>query len=649
MPLFNKHTSTTLFSQRSRSLAKVLLIACLSFSFSACGLNLKPSKSDNRNLVPTPQLAQRLLTEGDTAQAAFVYSQLANRELDPTRQQNYQLTATELYFDAELYNDGMQLYASLPNTLNTETLRPRLLILRAYNTLATGDYEAAIDQLPPTRSLTDRTLQVRALELQSRAYALNNAPDQALKSRVLLEGVLQTPKAIELNRTKIASMLAALDMNTLRTIAQTPGGSVYRGWLEYSALTRRQASMAPELYVQRNNAWRARYPNHPASYLEFAGTQISDTMPTGIITDQVALLLPLTGQFSEIGDAIKTGFIAARFDAAGTSNIKLYDTKSDTGTAIQQYERATAEGASLIVGPLNKSAVINLTVGNRITVPTLSLNYVGEDMPGNENLFQFGLLPEDEARDGANYALKQNHRKAIVIASDSPISQRQSSAFEAQFINGGGEILATDVVAADSYDFSQQLTKILDINSSHSRKRRLETLLETNIEFEPSIRGDIDVIFMAVDSEQALLLRPQLKFQHAGKVPLISTSQVFSGDSDADRDGDLTGVKYNDIPWTLTDVPNNSPLYRVISQSHQDSIQKLIALGIDAYQLHTQLDNMRLDPTLSIEGKTGALSLAEGNRIRRRLEWAEFQEGIPVRISGALPIEAILPNLQGNL
>ena len=77
---------------------------------------------------------------------------------------------------------------------------------------------------------------------------------------------------------------------------------------------------------------------------------------------------------------------------------------------------------------------------------------------------------------------------------------------------------------------------------------------------------------MAVDSEQALLLRPQLQFHHSGKLPLISTSQVFSGEPDADRDGDLTGIKYNDIPWTLTDANSDSDLYRSINVNHQDGI-----------------------------------------------------------------------------
>ena len=58
---------------------------------------------------------------------------------------------------------------------------------------------------------------------------------------------------------------------------------------------------------------------------------------------------------------------------------------------------------------------------------------------------------------------------------------------------------------------------------------------------------------------------------------------------------------------------------------------------------------MRLDPSYSLYGKTGALTLAEGNKIRRRLEWAEFQEGLPVKISEALPVRKELPPLQGDL
>ena len=629
-------------------LSRLLLLTSLALS--ACGFNVNQGADTAPPVVvPTPQLASQLLANGETARAAEIYEKLAATESDPALKQDYLLTATELYFDDELYNDGTRLFATLPASLNAPELQARIQVLSAYNSLARGDHNQALTLLPPTRSITDRIVRIRSLELQARAYQLLSQPEQALKARILLDSNLTVPLSQTTNRSKIASMLAAIDMDGLRTMALTPGGSIYRGWLEYSALTRQQDSVAPELFARRTQAWKARYPSHPAASLDVSGTQVVGSDLQAIGTQQVALLLPLTGRFSAVGESIKTGFIAARFETGGTGNVKLYDTASDTATAISQYGLATSEGASMIIGPLDKSAVINLNAGNRIAVPTLSLNYIGEEMAGNANLFQFGLLPEDEARDAAQYAFAQNYRKAIVIASDSPISQRLAGAFEAAFTQAGGNVLASDIIAADAFDYSQQLTKILDINSSYSRRRRLERLLDTSIEFEPAIRSDIDVIFMAVDSEQALLLRPQLQFHHAGKLPLLSTSQVFNGDLDANRDGDLTGIKYNDIPWNLTDANIGSALHTSININHQDSIQKLVALGIDAYQLHQQLENMRLDPSLSISGKTGALTLAEGNRIRRRLQWAEYQEGIPVKISDELPVETTLPPIPTEL
>jgi len=228
------------------------------------------------------------------------------------------------------------------------------------------------------------------------------------------------------------------------------------------------------------------------------------------------------------------------------------------------------------------------------------------------------------------------------------IGQRLSNAFNEAFTNAGGQILGAESISEDAYDYSRELTKLLAINSSHSRKRNLEKLLDTKMEFEPSIRADIDVIFMAVNAEHARLLKPQLKFHHAGQVPVLSTAMVFSGQADKKADRDLTGIKFNDIPWVLSDAASNSTFYQIVTGNKADispGLTRLMALGIDAYSLHNQIENMRLDQLYSVNGKTGALSLTEGNRIQRRLEWAEFQEGVPAKINNALPVTAILPPL----
>jgi len=635
---------------------RLVLLVLLALAVSACGTPLQqPGIPSLPSQPPSEQLASELVATGNIAQAAQVYEELAKVEADPAKRLDYQLSAAELYFDSDFYNQGALIAATIPPQLTDEQQQQRRTILNAYLSLAQQQPEQALQQLPQVRVVTDRIQRTRVLEIQARSHDLLRTPVESLKTRILLEANLSNPEAINRNREKIWQMLERLDASELKTMAGTPGGSIYRGWLEYALLDKAAATVSPELLEQRNQTWRNRYPNHPAASRlpEGQGAQ-SPTLAgiTTISTNQVALLLPLSGQFSELGDAIKNGFIAARFAEGGTSAIRVYDTKSTLDGALAQYDLAVAEGASLIIGPLNKSAVIKLAANNRVSVPTVSLNYVGDDVAGHANLYQFGLLPEDNARDVAYYALKENYRKAIVVAADSSLSQRLAIAFENTFNANGGQVLGTELIPEDSYDFSQQLKKLLAINSSHSRNRQLSKLLETDLKFEPAIRGDIDVIFMAVGSDQARLLRPQLQFHHAGKLPLFSTAQVFSGEPDAQADSDLTGIKYNDIPWILTDAVANTPLYQSLSaQDEQPSpgLSRLKALGIDAYNIHTQIENMRLNALYSHSGKTGELSLAEGNKIRRRLQWAEFVEGIPTKVSGALDLQSVLPATNNDL
>ena len=110
MPLTDRNT------RRYRTLIRLIFVTGLSLSVFACGFKFNRGSTGTLEpvAVATPQLATRLLAEGETAQAAGVYEQLAGIETDPLLRQEYLLTATELYFDSELYNDGVRMFAALP-------------------------------------------------------------------------------------------------------------------------------------------------------------------------------------------------------------------------------------------------------------------------------------------------------------------------------------------------------------------------------------------------------------------------------------------------------------------------------------------------------------------------------------------------------
>ena len=70
-----------------------------------------------------------------------------------------------------------------------------------------------------------------------------------------------------------------------------------------------------------------------------------------------------------------------------------------------------------------------------------------------------------------------------------------------------------------------------------------------------------------------------------------------------------------------------------------DAYQRLIAMGIDAYDLIPQLPSLKSSSQSRFDGATGALTLQAGNRIQRQLHCAQFE-------GGALQRRGIAPLLQ---
>jgi len=75
------------------------------------------------------------------------------------------------------------------------------------------------------------------------------------------------------------------------------------------------------------------------------------------------------------------------------------------------------EGAELIIGPLGREQVSQLSALEQLPVPTLAVNYSEDSEPAG-NLYQFGLSAEDEARQVAQRAWVEGHRTAMILTTD---------------------------------------------------------------------------------------------------------------------------------------------------------------------------------------------------------------------------------------
>src|SRR5690606_4978343 len=101
--------------------------------------------------------------------------------------------------------------------------------------------------------------------------------------------------------------------------------------------------------------------------------------------------------------------------------VRQYDTNEDI---IQAYQQAVAEGAELVIGPVEKEKVTELSLMPSLPVPILSLNYPDSAPIEPKGFYQFGLALEDEARQVARQAYSEGHRQAMVIIPEQEWSER---------------------------------------------------------------------------------------------------------------------------------------------------------------------------------------------------------------------------------
>ncbi|MBX2823260.1 MAG: penicillin-binding protein activator [Gammaproteobacteria bacterium] len=592
--------------------------------------------------------ARKLLMRGRVEAAADRYSKLAQRESDPQLQQDYQLIAAEILYDRGRVDAGALKLAAIQEPLVDITLQQRLQVLRGKDALFNNQPEQALASLPDPEAVESTLHRARTYEVQAQSYRQLQQPDLELAARVGLDELLETESVMDRNHVQIWQLLTTQPLSTLREMTTNVRDEVYQGWVEL-ALVRNSSGVSAKNLEAGLTSWRQQYPEHPASQRfvnqlydpnQFAGLSV-----TGDRIEQIAVLLPLTAEgIGSAAGAIRDGIVLAyqnNRDTAVVPEVRFYDT-SNTQLVRAIYQSAVQDGADAVIGPLRKDAVAAIISQRSIPVPTLTLNYVDSLAFGStENLIQFGLAPEDEARAAANRALALNYKNAIVLQSDDSRGDRESRAFQEEMLLGGGDILHTAVLPVDEYDYSRQIRDSLLITQSDQRFRSLSNAIGEKLFFEPAIRDDLDVIFLAVTLDQAKSVRPQLSFFRASAVPKFGTSRVETDEEDIRSRNDLNGIFFTDAPWILDKGMAKDPLYKQAAQhfgENLDVFSKLYALGIDAYGVVNNLQTL-VDPQAPpMRGYTGELTLTSDGRIRRSLLWAQYQEGV------ATPVPTVVYN-----
>ncbi len=507
--------------------------------------------------------------------------------------------------------------------------RLRAQLLQAEILLAEDRPVEALQALPLTAELRAQP-QLAPRAEADRAHILFRLGDAVGATRTLVarEKLLADPAQVAANREALWEGLRTTDLEATMSTRLMKADPVTKGWIEFATI-RRSAWFDPRDLHARLAQWRAEYPGHPAEQHAQDVALPADTSRKAMRS--VALLLPLSGRNSAGAEAVRDGFLAAWYGARGVQSVKptieVYDSGATPDALMTAYRRALDAGAQFVVGPLTREDTTVLANSGRLAVPVLALNYLDPGKQAPFNLFQWGLAPEDEARQAAERAIADRQGRAVVLVPEGDWGDRVLRAYKERFEALGGQVIESGTYNPAERDFSDPIRQLLALNASEERHRALTNVIGVQSQFQPRRRDDVDVVFIGARPEQARLLGPQLRFHRTGELPIYATAQVFDGDPPV---ADLNGLRFCDMPWMMASDGDAAQLrgrMKALFPTRPKEYTRLLALGHDAYLLVQLIESGALQPGTYFPSISGTLSLRNDGVITRGLTCAEIRNG----------------------
>jgi uncharacterized protein len=595
---------------------------------------------------PVPTATAEPVSEADTGPTSInQYLSMAAAAPSP-QAEAYMLRASALALENSDSDNAAAIMAGIEAAERLPLpLQVTLGLQRAEVAMLRDDPQGAITHLngAPFERLDELDLadRLRLLSFRTAVYLAQEQYLAAAREHTRMAPLLGAAERID-NNNRIWQILSSAPTGALAAQSRLVDSYELRGWMELVNVVNNSRSNM-EQQVRAVTQWQDRWNQHSAASqlpdaLAFAA-ELLNNRPA-----HIALLLPLA---DAAGRAVSEGFMAAYYDAVNQNQqvpqVTVFDTSNVTDI-MPMYRSAAEIGADMIIGPLRKDSVRQLQAQLELPVPTLALNYGDEGRLNPSGLYQFGLAPEDEIAQAARMAWAAGHRFAAVLTPAGEEYRRIQETFISSWQALGGE-----VVAAASFGsvatYSDIIRRMMSIDQSEARAASLRNVLpRSNIQFTPRRRQDIDFVFILANPAEGRQLKPTMAFHFAGDVPVYAMPTIYDGGASATGNRDLNGIYFLDAPWILTNTdPLKSQTYNVWSDA-SGPVQRLRAMGIDSFRLHTRVAQLANFPGVKVTGATGTLSMRSDGTITRELTGAQFVNGEVTLLAS----EPLVPGVAGR-
>ncbi len=624
--------------------------------------NLK--ETDSQSILPE-------LTDNNLEKAKELEN-AAETEHKPRRKNLLLIQASYLYLQEKEFNQARTALTAVNKNKIKSPEKNIYHILKSKLFLQERKPDLAATELDKNLRLERLNLESQVLYSQTKAeiYFFETNYIDSVKQRIFISPLLDEDE----NKTNNELVWQALTLSPLDSISESlksESDPELRAWLELSHIEKNYQHDL-ELQNEMLQNWQENNPNHQANKsLPDTLKQIKFALKNR--PKHIAILLPDSGPLARSANAIKQGFLSNYYRSLETGSFtpklsfinssdeallaaftqeqdrpiassteSLTNTKDET-TQLQTepepalepdhdqklrigfnivYQSARDTGADLIIGPLNKKHIEHLHKITDISTPTLTLNYSKEktDDSGQaqENLYEFGLSPEDDIQFLSEQARFRGFRHAAILAPRTSWGERLANSFAKEWDSQGGRIGTISY-----YENTQGLTKVIEqmlqIDLSEKRFKRLYYYSEGETLFYSRRRQDIDFIFLVSQPDIGRQIIPTFSFHNAGDLPVFTTSLIYEGVPNK-KDKDLNTVVFSDLPSIINGGKHNQMAWQKLEPRYR----RLVSMGVDTYNLAVHLPILKSSENTQMAGETGLLTMNPDHRIQRQPALAKF-------------------------
>ncbi|PJK11484.1 hypothetical protein CO614_06390 [Lysobacteraceae bacterium NML120232] len=376
--------------------------------------------------------------------------------------------------------------------------------------------------------------------------------------------------------------------------------------LDNASLSRHTAALATNdpLYALASRAMlrRGLTPPHPVE----RGPDLSSRAPAAADgyrpPNALAVLLPLTGNMAAAAKPVRDGLMAAYYaEQRSRPPVRFYDTSAGV---IAAYQRAVAEGADYVIGPLQRGEVDVLFAQGQLPVPVLALNRGEREPP--ETHIAFSLAPEDEGIAAAEWLIARQANRAVVILNPGDDAlRRAANAFSERLHQRGGQVVET-----------------VRLDEAPTRLNAA------------AANAPIDAVYFAIRGEQARSLMPQINQNPAlASAARIAASQITSGTGNAEENRLLDGIVFPGESLqtrTVSGIPSNPG---ALTPTARGAAARLFAFGHDAWLIAAYPERLSRPREAGLGGATGVLKLDGFGNITRTPDWSVLRGGVALPYS----------------